>query len=95
MSSDGSLAAAWCDGLLSYLDHNELRSFAEFEEPPTDIGLFGKDLFIWKRNRLEVVDRSGHPLWVAEFSKAITNVATDGDRLFCAAGVLTAFERTA
>lgn len=95
VSSDGSLAAAWCDGLLFYLDNNELRSFAEFEEPPTDIGLFGKDLFIWKRNRLEVVDRSGHPLWVAEFSKAITNVATDGDRLFCAAGVLTAFERTA
>jgi tetratricopeptide (TPR) repeat protein len=95
VSREGSLAAAWCDGLLFYLEHDELRSFAEFEEPPKDIGLLGKDLFIWNRNRLEVVDRSGHPLWVAEFSKAITNVATDGDRLFCAAGVLTAFERTA
>lgn len=94
VSRDGSLAAAWCDGLLFYLEHDELRSFAEFEEPPKDIGLFGEDLFIWNRNRLEVVDRSGHPGWTAEFSKAITNVVTDGDRLFCAAGVLTAFERT-
>ncbi len=91
---DGSLAAAWCDGILFYLKNDELRSFAEFEPPPQDIGLFGKDLFIWNRNRLEVVDRSGHPVWTAEFSRAITNVVTDGDRLLCAAGVLTAFERT-
>lgn len=91
---NGSLAAAWCDGILFYLEDDELRSFAEFEEPPRDIGLIGNDLFVWHRNRLAVVDRSGHAVWTAEFSKSITNVIADGERLLCAAGVLAAFERT-
>lgn len=91
---DGSLAAAWCDGILFYLEDDELRSFAEFEEPPRDIGIIGDDLFVWHRNRLAVVDRSGHAVWTAEFSKSITNVIADGERLLCAVGVLAAFEHT-
>lgn len=90
---DGTLAAAWCDGILFYLQNDELRSLAEFDEPLRDMGIIGDDLFIWHRNRLEVVDMSGHAVWGAEFSKNITNVVADGDRLLCGAGVLAVFKR--
>lgn len=90
---DGTLAAAWCDGILFYLQNDELRSLAEFDEPPGDMGIIGDDLFLWHRNRLDVVDTNGHALWGAEFSKNITNVVADGDRLLCGAGVLAVFKR--
>lgn len=90
---DGTLAAAWCDGILFYLQNDELRSLAEFDEPPRDMGIIGNELFLWHRNRLDVVDTNGHTLWGAEFSKNITNVVVDDDRLLCAAGVLAMFKR--
>ncbi|MCA9831463.1 MAG: J domain-containing protein [Dehalococcoidia bacterium] len=90
---DGTLAAAWCDGILFYLQNDELRSLAEFDEPPRDMGIIGDDLFLWHRNRLDVVDTSGRARWGVEFSKNITNVAADGDRLLCGAGVLAVLKR--
>lgn len=90
---DGTLAAAWCDGTLFYLQGDELRSLAEFEEPPRDMGVIGDELFLWRRNRLDVVDTRGRPVWGVEFSKSITNVVAIDDRLLCAAGVLAAFQR--
>lgn len=93
VDAEGTLIAAWCDGTVFYLEKDELRNLAEFEEAPQGIGAFGDGLYLWHRNRLEVVDRTGHSIWSADFSRNISGVAAQGNHLACAAGVLAAFRR--
>ena len=95
IDADGALIAAWCDGTIFYLEDGELRNLAESEEIPQGIGAFGDGLYLSHGNRLDVVDRTGRIVWSAEFSKSISGVAADGDRLLCAAGVLAAFRGAA
>lgn len=95
VDGNGALIAAWCDGIVFYLEDDEPRNLAEFDEVPQGIGAFGDGLYLWHRNRLDVVDRTGHTVWRAEFSKNISAVAAHGDTLVCAAGVVAAFQRAA
>ena len=53
----------------------------------------GDDVVLWPGNEVQVLDTDGQALWSVEFSKSITGVATRGDKVVCAAGVLAAFRR--
>lgn len=92
---NGALIAAWCDGTIFYFEDDNLSNLVEFKELPEGIGAFGDGLYLWRRTRLDLVDRTGHVIWSAEFSKNISDVSAHGESLLCAAGVLAAFRRTA
>ena len=92
---DGSLAAVWCDGLLSVLDGQNVVNAIDIEHPPRHMALLADDLFLAERNRAELLNSKGTALWVCDFSKQITAVAGIGDRIVCAAGVLAGFQRPA
>lgn len=95
VNAAGILIAAWCDGTVFYFEDGKLRNLVETEDLPQGIGAFGDGLYLWHRRHLEVVDRTGHTIWSAEFSKNINEVAAYGDYLLCAAGVLAAFRKAA
>ena len=90
---DGSLAAAWCDGAAFFFRGTEVINSAPVSEVPRGMSMFGDDLLLWRRNRLELMDPMGRPLWIAEFSKSITSVEARSNHLICAAGVLAIFRR--
>ncbi len=60
---------------------------------PRRMTMCGEDLVWWNGNEIELIDTSGHVRWSAAFSKRLTHVATQGDRLVCAAGACTVFRR--
>jgi len=90
---DGTVGAAWCSGALLFFKENKVVNAAEALDWPRALTMFGDDVVLWRGNEVQVMDTNGRLLWSVEFSKGITGVATHGDTLVCAAGVLTAFRR--
>ena len=88
----GDLLAAWCDGFLFYFDGRRLRNLVECAVAPDGVGPFGGGLYLWQGKRVEVVDRSGREVWVAEFARSINAVEVHEDKLFVAGGVLAGFQ---
>ena len=90
---DGNLVAAWCDGVLSFFQGDAVVNVVEVPEHPGRLEAFGDDLILWHGNRIEIIDKLGHPLWVAEFPKRLTGVSAQGRSLVTASGNLTVFQR--
>jgi len=93
LRSDGSLAAAWCDGILSFLQGDVVVNAIEVADHPGRLEVFGDDLILWHGNHLEIIDQMGRPLWIAEFSKRLVGIAARVDSLVTAGGNLTMFKR--
>ncbi len=90
---NGTVGAAWCSNTLLFFREDKIINAAESVDWPSALTMMGEDIVLWRRNELQVMNASGKLLWSLEFSKSITNVMAHGDRLLCAAGVLTAFRR--
>lgn len=94
LREDGSLAAAWCDGVLSFVQGDAVINAIEVPDHPGRLDVFGDNLILWHGNRVEIVDQRGQPLWIAEFSKRLVGLATRGSTLVTASGNLTMFNKT-
>lgn len=94
LNPDGTLAAAWCNGVLSFIDGSAVVSAIEVSDRPGRLTVMDDDILIWQRNRIELHARDGRTLWVAEFSRNLSDVATLGNQLVCGAGSLVSFRRT-
>jgi len=92
---DGRVGAAWCSDALLFFREDKIVNAAESVDWPQALTMFGDDVVLWRRNMLQVMNAYGQLMWSVEFSKSITNVLAQGDRLVCAAGALTAFRRHA
>ena len=90
---EGNLVAACSGNTLFHLERNGFRSLAEIEHAPEGVGVCGDQLYLWYRNRLDMLGPTGQVVWSAEFSKNISSAVADQDRLVCATGVLNAFSR--
>lgn len=90
---DGSVGAAWCDGGLVFLRGDRVINAAEAPWPNV-LTMLGDRVVLGSKKEVHVMDEHGQLLWLAEFSKTVTNIAAVGDTLVCAAGVLTAFRTT-
>lgn len=93
LTHSGSVAAVWAKPSLLFIDDGQIAVTQGMIDWPAGLLMFGAEVVLWRRNDLEVIDRVGKVLWRAEFSKAITHVATYGGTLVCAAGPLIAFRR--
>lgn len=92
LRSDGTLGAAWCSDALLFVRGNTIVNAAEAREWPRGLTMLGDDVVLWRSNELRVMDSYGRLLWSADFSKPLTGIATHGDTLVCAAGVLAVFK---
>jgi tetratricopeptide (TPR) repeat protein len=92
---DGTVGAAWCSDALLFFRGDKIINACESVDWPHSLTMLGDDVVLWRRNEVQVMNEYGQLLWWLEFSKSITNVVAQGDRLLCAAGVLTAFRRRA
>ncbi len=88
---DGSLGAAWCDGVLFFFQGTEIVNSIDVAESPQGMEALGENVLLWRENRVELLDRRGRLLWAAEFPKKLARVASHGDTVVCAAGTLTGF----
>jgi tetratricopeptide (TPR) repeat protein len=94
LRADGTIAAAWCEGALSFFHGDSVVNAAEIPEPPMGMTYLGSDILHWRRNRVELTDSLGRVLWIVDFSKNIAGLAAVGNDIVCGAGVLTGFRRT-
>jgi hypothetical protein len=93
LRADGSIAAAWCEGALSFFRGESVVKAADIPEPPMGMTCLGSDVLHWRRNRVELTDSLGRALWIVDFSKNIAGLAAVGNVVVCGAGVLTGFRR--
>jgi hypothetical protein len=92
---DGTVGAAWCGGVLFFPEKNNLIKAPGALDRPSELTMFGDDAVLSQRNNVQIIDADGRLLWAVEFSRSVTNVATHGNIVVCAAGVLAAFRRLA
>ena len=90
---DGTVAAAWCSGVLLFFKENKIINALETPGRPDGLVMLGDEVVLWRRKEMQVMDSFGRLQWSVEFSRTISGVSTYGDTLACAAGVLTAFRR--
>ncbi len=90
---DGILGAVSCGHALRFATDDHVVHSASRIREPRRMTMCGEDLVLWNGNEIELIDTSGHVRWSAAFSKRLTHVAAQGDRLVCAAGACTVFRR--
>lgn len=91
LRADGSIAAAWCEGALSFFRGDSVVNGADVPEPPMGMTCLGAHILHWHRNRVELTDSLGRALWVVDFSKNVAGLAAVEDLVVCGAGVVTGF----
>lgn len=90
---DGTLGVAWCSDALMFFRQNRIINAAEAMAWPRALTMLGENVVLWRGNQVQIMDPDGRLLWSVEFSKNLTGVATHGNTLVCAAGVLAAFRQ--
>jgi hypothetical protein len=93
LRNDGTVGAAWCSDALLFLKDGSIVNATSAVDWPRALTMLGDDVLLWRGNDVQLMDSSGRMLWAVEFSKTVTNVATAGDTVVCAAGVVAAFRR--
>jgi tetratricopeptide (TPR) repeat protein len=93
LRADGTVGAAWCSDALLFLKDGRIVNATSAIDWPRALTMLGDDVVLWRGNDVQVMDSNGRMLWAVEFSKTVTSVATAGDTVVCAAGVLAAFRR--
>ncbi|MGD0945742.1 MAG: hypothetical protein ABR972_15960 [Acidimicrobiales bacterium] len=94
LNPDGTLAAAWCDGVLFFLAGDSIINSAEIDGHPGSLVPWGRDLLVVQGASVKVFDPAGCNLWALEFSKGIAGLSINDRYLVCGAGALVVFERS-
>ena len=94
LREDGSLAATYCDSVLSFFEGDSVVNALEIAEFPRSLTMWAADLIAVERASLRVFNRAGELIWDIDFPKSVGGVSVRDDILICAAGALTLFERT-
>jgi|GEM_PF-2110612 tetratricopeptide (TPR) repeat protein len=94
LNPGGTLAAAWCDGVLSFFAGDSIINSIEIDERPGSLVPWGRDLLVVQRASVKVFDPAGRSVWALEFSKGIAGLSINDRYLVCGAGALLVFERS-
>jgi curved DNA-binding protein CbpA len=94
LRDDGSLAATYCDGILSFFEGDSIVNAAAIEEYPSLFQMWGDDVVAARSASLHVFDERGRVAWDVDFTKRIAGLSVDADRLVCASGALITFQRS-
>lgn len=93
LRDDGSIAATYCDGTLSFFEGDDIVNAAKIDQYPALLETWGSDILTARSASLHVFDARGRVAWDVDFTKRVTGLATYGHRLVCATGALMAFNR--
>jgi hypothetical protein len=91
---DGVLAAAYCDGTLSFFDGDAVINAVQVEDLyPTTLVPWQDDVLLVQGGTAHVYDRAGRVVWAVDFPKRIVGVSVNDRFLVIGAGALVVFER--
>lgn len=93
LGQDGSPRLAYCDQRISLLWGRAILASFVSPEFPNGLEVFEEDIVLWRDRRVLLLDRAGHVLWEAEFSKPIKKAVVLKAHLLVGAGVLASFSR--
>ena len=94
LNPGGTLAAAWCDGVLSFFAGDSIINSIEVDERPGSLVPWSRDLLVVQGASVKVFDPAGRSVWALEFSKGIAGLSINDRYLVCGAGALLVFERS-
>ena len=90
---DGTLGVASCGDNLFFGEENRFAQSATLIDAPRAMTMWGENVVLWKRHAIQLVGAVGRVRWSASFSKPVTHVAAQGNRLVCVAGMLAVFHQ--
>jgi hypothetical protein len=93
LGTDGTLVAAWSEGILSFFAQSSIVNAVELGEGPATLRLWGDDVVVAQDATLRVYDPAGGLLWLVHLAAPIVGIEARGSHLWCAAGALLCFDR--
>ncbi len=93
LGTDGTLVAAWSEGILSFFAQSSIVNAVELGEGPATLRLWGDDVVVAQDATLRVYDPAGGLLWLVHLAAPIVGIEARGSHLWCAAGSLLRFDR--
>ena len=75
LNPGGTLAAAWCDGVLSFFAGDSIINSSEIDCRPGTLVPWGRDLLVVQGASVKVFDPAGRSVWALEFSKGIAGLS--------------------